>query len=247
MYRRNYLYINGENQERIKNFHILIGGCGLGSVIAECALRLGFENICIVDGDKVELSNLNRQNYVRADIGKFKVEALKDRLLQINQEARIEAIPEFLTTENITDYLDNGFDVAINTIDFTSDIPFLFDEICCKADIPVLHPLNLGWGGGVIVIDQHSKKLNELQPDYIGFELCMAQHILKELKQMGRTPDYLSDILKKYSRIKKQSVSPPQLSVGSFLVASICATLLYELCLKKSVKTFPEIYFDVVW
>ena len=246
MYRRNYLYINDENQVSIKNFHILIGGCGLGSVIAECALRLGFENICIVDGDKVELSNLNRQNYVRADIGKFKVESLKDRLLQINQEARIEAIPEFLTKENIIGYLDKGFDVAINTIDFTSDIPFLFDEICSEYNIPVLHPLNLGWGGSVIVIDQHSKKLHELQPDYRGFELCMAQHILKELKKMKIVPDYLSDILKEYSRIKKQGVSPPQLSVGSFLIASICTTLMYDLCIKKNVKTFPEIYFEAV-
>ena len=44
MYRRNYLYINSENQEKIKNYRVLTGGCGLGSVIAECALRLGFEN-----------------------------------------------------------------------------------------------------------------------------------------------------------------------------------------------------------
>jgi molybdopterin/thiamine biosynthesis adenylyltransferase len=246
MYRRNYLYINSETQETLKDFHILIGGCGLGSVIAECALRLGFENICIVDGDKVELSNLNRQNYIHNDIGKFKVESLKDRLLQINQHARIEAIPEFLTKENINGYLDKGFDVAINTIDFTSEIPFLFDEICYGANIPVLHPLNLGWGGGVIVIDQHSQSLKELQSDFRGFELCLARHILKELKQVGEVPVYLSEIIEKYSAVKKDGVSPPQLSVGSFIVASICTTLMYDLCLKKRVKTFPKIYFHSV-
>jgi len=38
----------------------LLGGAGIGSIIAECALRFGFENIVIVDGDRVELSNLNR-------------------------------------------------------------------------------------------------------------------------------------------------------------------------------------------
>ena len=92
MYRRNYLYINSGNQEKIKNYRVLIGGCGLGSVIAECALRLGFENICIIDGDKVELSNLNRQNYTYNDIGKFKVDALKARLLQINSHAKITVI-----------------------------------------------------------------------------------------------------------------------------------------------------------
>lgn len=246
MYRRNYLYISDENQRKIANCRILIGGCGLGSVIAECALRLGFENICIVDGDKVELSNINRQNYTHSDIGKFKVDALKSRLLQINPLARITAINEFLRKDNINDYLNEEFDLAINTIDFTSDIPFLFDEICCRNNIPVLHPLNLGWGASVIVIDSNSRKLIELNPEYVGFELVMAQYILEILKQENRVPEYLSNIVKQYSRIMKPGVSPPQLSVGSWLVASMCTTIMYRLCLKKNTKVFPEIYFEAI-
>ena len=246
MYRRSYLYISNESQEKIKNYRILIGGCGLGSIIAECALRLGFENICMVDGDKVELSNLNRQNYTYADIGKFKVDALKSRLSQINPNARITTIREFLGKENITDYLNNDFDLAINTIDFTSDIPFLFDEICCRNNVPVLHPLNLGWGAGVIIITQQSRKLTELNTEYEGFELKMAQHFLLKLKQGNRVPDYLTDIVTQYSRLKKPGISPPQLSVGSWIVASMCTSIMYQICLKKPVKTFPEIYFEAV-
>ena len=64
-YSRNRIYISDEEQEKIRNVRILLGGAGIGSVIAECALRMGFEDIVIVDGDKVELSNLNRQNYVK--------------------------------------------------------------------------------------------------------------------------------------------------------------------------------------
>ena len=246
MYRRNYLYINSGNQEKIKNYRVLIGGCGLGSVIAECALRLGFENICIVDGDKVELSNLNRQNYIHNDIGKFKVDALKSRLLQINPHAKIKAIQEFLRKDNINDYLNNGFELAINTIDFTSEIPFLFDEICCSNNIPILHPLNLGWGASVIVIDRQSRKLSGLQQEYEGFELRMARHILEKLKQENRIPEYLTDIITRYARLKKPGISPPQLSVGSWLVASMCATIMYHLYLKKIIKVFPEIYFEAI-
>ena len=247
MYRRNYLYLNHKNQEKIKNFRVLIGGCGLGSVIAECALRLGFENICIIDGDKVELSNLNRQNYIHNDIGKFKVDALKSRLLQINPHAKIKAIQEFLRKDNINDYLNNGFELAINTIDFTSDIPFLFDEICCGNNVPVLHSLNLGWGASVIIIDQQSQKLSELQPEYEGFELRMARHILEKLKQENRVPGYLTDIVTQYSALMKPGISPPQLSVGSWLVAAMCTTIMYHLCLKKNIRVFPEIYFEAVW
>lgn len=60
-YARNRLYIQEEEQEIIKNTPILFAGCGIGSNIVECALRFGFENITIVDGDTIELSNLNRQ------------------------------------------------------------------------------------------------------------------------------------------------------------------------------------------
>ncbi len=246
MYSRNYLYIANDNQAKIKKCRVLIGGCGLGSIIAECALRLGFENITIVDGDKVELSNLNRQNYTHADIGKFKVGALKARLLQINPKARITGIRTFLKKDNISDYLNSDFDIAINTIDFTSDIPFLFDEICCNSGIPVLHPLNLGWGAGLIIITQQSRKLIELDSDHEGFELKMAKHFHKELKQEHRIPEYLTDIITQYSQLKRPGISPPQLSVGSWLVASMCTTLMYNLCMRKPVKTFPEIYFESV-
>ena len=43
MYSRNRIYIKPDEQEKIKHFRVLLGGAGLGSVIAECALRLGFE------------------------------------------------------------------------------------------------------------------------------------------------------------------------------------------------------------
>lgn len=78
-YTRNRIYIAPEEQEKIRLAPILIGGCGLGSNIAECILRLGFENITIVDGDNVELSNLNRQNYINDDIDKLKANQLYER------------------------------------------------------------------------------------------------------------------------------------------------------------------------
>ncbi|TGX79503.1 hypothetical protein E5358_14850 [Palleniella muris] len=70
-YSRNRIYVNAEEQKKVRNTRILLGGAGIGSIIAECALRFGFENITIVDGDKVELSNLNRQNYTEGDISRI--------------------------------------------------------------------------------------------------------------------------------------------------------------------------------
>ena len=99
-YSRNRIYISEKEQQQIKNFEILIGGCGIGSVIAECALRMGIEKISLVDGDKVEQSNLNRQSYTDEDIGSYKTESLKRRLLSINPQATIKTFSVFLTKEN---------------------------------------------------------------------------------------------------------------------------------------------------
>lgn len=60
-YTSNRLYVSEKEQETIKNFRIIIGGVGIGSIVAECALRFGFEHITIIDGDKVEESHLNRR------------------------------------------------------------------------------------------------------------------------------------------------------------------------------------------
>ena len=100
-YNRNRIYISDEEQEKIRSVRILLGGAGIGSVIAECALRIGFEDIVIVDGDKVELSNLNRQNYVKSDIGKPKAECLAKRLLKINPKAKIKYYNVFIDNDNV--------------------------------------------------------------------------------------------------------------------------------------------------
>ena len=94
-YNRNRIYIKPDEQERIKHFRVLLGGAGIGSIIAECALRMGFETITIIDGDKVEESNLNLQNYRLEDISNYKAESLAKRLLSINPKANIRVVKDF--------------------------------------------------------------------------------------------------------------------------------------------------------
>ena len=89
-YSRNRLYVSEREQSIIKHYKILLGGAGIGSIIAECALRFGFEHITIIDGDKVEENNLNRQNYTENDIGRYKAKCLAERLQSINPNAQID-------------------------------------------------------------------------------------------------------------------------------------------------------------
>ena len=97
-YARNRIYLNEEEQNIIRDYPIILAGSGIGSVIAECALRIGFENMTIVDFDHVELSNLNRQNYTEEDLYLTKVNAIKNRLLSINTNAKIKVHNSQLVT-----------------------------------------------------------------------------------------------------------------------------------------------------
>lgn len=240
MYRRNRIYISNDNQQKMKNCRLLIAGAGLGSVISECALRLGFENITIIDFDQVELSNLNRQNYVQNDIGKLKVEALVKRLKSINPNASINYHSVCLGKSNLDVYVKD-FDIAINTIDFTSDAPFLFDEYCLLQNKLVLHPFNLGWASCVFAIDNNSKKLLDIDGVSTGSEKAIVKFILSNT-QNEQNIKWLEDALYQYER-ENTNESPPQLAAASWITAGICSKIAYDYATGNNILTLPEFYF----
>lgn len=244
-YSRNRIYLDATEQEAIKNYPIILGGCGIGSVIAECALRLGFENITIIDGDQVELSNLNRQNFTTEDISIDKTEAIKRRLLAINENANITVHNCFLTSDNIASYMD-GQKIAINALDFSSDVPLEFDRICQENNIPILHPYNLGWGGLVTVITADGMALDSLKKTEVDFnELNMVEYVSGYLKFWRNQHSWLDEVIAKY-KSEKESLPPPQLSIASWTVAAMCAHLLFNIATGKEFKKFPEFYLSTI-
>ncbi len=240
-YTRNRIYISETEQQQIKNSKIFLAGCGIGSVIAECALRMGFEHITIADGDVVELTNLNRQNYIHTDIGLPKTESMKKRLLAINPKATITAHNLYLTERNIEPLL-TGHDIAINALDFQSNAPFVFDELCQQKNIPALHPYNVGWGALLFIIMPDGAGLTNISPEYAGFEEKAVSFFLNQLKQDGRQSEWLEKVLTEYAN-EKEKLPPPQLSTGSWLLGGLCTTVLYGLATNKTVKQFPDFYF----
>lgn len=78
--------------------------------------------------------------------------------------------------------MSNKYQVAINALDFSSDIPFLFDSYMLKSDIPIIHPFNLGWAGFVTVITTESTDLQSLNKQYQNFELNDGTFITESLQ-----------------------------------------------------------------
>lgn len=118
MYDRIIKLIGEENLEKIKNTKILLVGCGgVGSFAYFSLVRSGIQNITVIDKDKVELSNLNRQLIANLNtIGIDKVEVAKRMTNEINPDINVNTICMFLNKDNINT-LDKDYDYIIDACD----------------------------------------------------------------------------------------------------------------------------------
>ena len=105
-------------QKKILNSNVLIVGVGgLGCPIVDYLTRAGVGKIGIVDYDKVDASNIHRQSiYTLKDVGKYKVEVLKKKLIYINPDAKIKIYKNKLTNKNAYEIL-NQFDIIVDGSD----------------------------------------------------------------------------------------------------------------------------------
>ena len=128
---RSEALLGAETMERLRNARVILFGVGgVGSWCAETLVRTGLTHLTIVDGDSVQPSNLNRQlPATRETLGKHKVEALRERLLTINPDAEITAIPENYYADGKT---DSGADLQLASYDFVIDA---IDSVVAKTDL----------------------------------------------------------------------------------------------------------------
>lgn len=117
---RTGLLIKEEGLEKLNKATVLVVGLGgVGSFAAEFLARSGVGNMTIVDGDTVDITNINRQlPALHSTIGKHKVEIVAERLLDINPKLNLITINEFLNPERMDQILDeNKFDYILDCID----------------------------------------------------------------------------------------------------------------------------------
>lgn len=101
---------------------ILFGVGGVGSWCAEALVRTGITHLTIVDADKVQPSNINRQLMATTlTVGEVKVDALREHLLTINPEADVRAIHGRYDAETADTYNLNEFDYVVDAIDSLAD------------------------------------------------------------------------------------------------------------------------------
>lgn len=126
---------------RFKEKNILILGLGgIGSNVAEQLARAGFCKFTLIDFDKVENSNLIRQNaYYLEDIGKKKTIALSDRLKRINVKVKTKCIDIKINSEDDVDKYIYDADFVVCTLDKPlRKIRRIINNVCIKYDRPVI-------------------------------------------------------------------------------------------------------------
>ena len=175
---RTELLIGKDNIQKLANSKVIVYGIGgVGSFVVEGLVRAGIENIILVDNDIIAPSNLNRQIYATiSNIGKLKVECMKERILSINPKVKVETyIPQDIENGEET-LIDNSIDYVVDAVDTITTKLKLIQRAKDK-QIPIISCMGTG---------------NKLDPTKFQIEniyktsVCpLAKVMRKELKKRG--------------------------------------------------------------
>ena len=119
---RTSLLIGEENLIKLKNSSVAVFGIGgVGGYAVEALARSGVGKITVFDNDTVSASNINRQIIATTkSVGKCKIEAIKERVLEINPDAKITAHKVFYLPENAGQFDFSQYDYVIDAVDTVS-------------------------------------------------------------------------------------------------------------------------------
>lgn len=135
-----------EKLAKIQKVKVGIAGAGgLGSNCAQYLVRCGFKKFRLVDFDVVENSNLNRQFFFATQVGRRKVEVLKENLLLINPDLEIEALPERIEQGAVMN-LFSDCDAVVEALDRVEYKKMLVEAIMNTGKLLVAASGLAGWG-----------------------------------------------------------------------------------------------------
>ncbi|MGN1012903.1 MAG: ThiF family adenylyltransferase [Clostridia bacterium] len=175
---RTELLIGKDGLNSLRKAKVAIFGIGgVGSFVVEGLARAGVGNFILVDNDDVDITNLNRQIHAtHSTIGKYKVDIMKERILDINPLAKVKTYRTFYMPDNKDDILENDITYIVDAIDtVTAKIELIMDAN--KLNIPIISSMGTG---------------NKLDPtkfeitDIYKTSVCpLAKVMRKELKARG--------------------------------------------------------------
>ena len=175
---RTELLLGEEVVEQLKKSHVAVFGVGgVGGYVVEALARTGVGTFDLIDRDTVSVSNINRQIIAtHSTVGKVKVEVMKDRILEINPEAKVNIHKCFFLPENAGEFDFSRYSYVVDAVDtVTAKIELVMQAR--KAGVPIISSMGAG---------------NKLDPtkfevtDIYKTSVCpLAKVMRKELKKRG--------------------------------------------------------------
>jgi tRNA A37 threonylcarbamoyladenosine dehydratase len=162
----------------------------VGSWAAEALARNAIGKITLIDLDHIAESNINRQIHALSQtLGKSKVLAMKERILDINPNCQVDMVDDFISNENITTLIKSDFDVVIDAIDQAS-IKTSLALHTLKAKIPLV--MTGGAGGR---IDPSMIKIMDLSLTYGDRLTATIRHDVKKALQLKESQKVGIDVV----------------------------------------------------
>jgi len=209
-FERTIQILGQEAFERLQNTRVILFGVGgVGGWCAEALVRTGLVHLTIVDFDKVNSSNINRQVVATSEnIGKSKVEEMRKRLITICPEADVVAIDKRYTAETASDFDFSQYDYIIDAIDSVDDKMLLIYNATCNLSPVTCHLISSM--GAARKTDISKIRVSE----FWKVEGCpLARALRTKMKKSGLLPQ------KKF-----QCVWSPEISSDAGTLAPIVAT-----------------------
>ena len=144
-FERSELVLGKEGMKKLYNSTVAVFGIGgVGSFTAEVLVRTGLGKIILIDYDIIDITNINRQIHAtRKTVGKFKVDVMKERLLDINPDLDIIVYKEKYNSDTKEMLISPEYDYVVDAIDMVSSKIDLIIE-CKKLNIPVISSMGAG-------------------------------------------------------------------------------------------------------
>lgn len=142
---RTELLLGKEAMQAVKKARVAVFGIGgVGGYVAEALARSGVGCLDLIDHDRVSLTNINRQIIAtRKTIGQYKVDVMKERILDINPNAVVNTYKSFFLPENKDEFDFRAYSYVVDAVDtITAKIQLVIEAK--NADIPIISSMGAG-------------------------------------------------------------------------------------------------------
>lgn len=224
---RTEMLIGKDNLQKLKKSKVAIFGIGgVGSYVAEGLARSGIQNFVLIDNDKVSETNINRQIIATTKtIDEYKVDLMKQKILDINPDSKIETYKTFYMPECKEKILDNSINYIVDAIDTVTAKIYLVEQ-AKSLNIPIISSMGTG---------------NKLDPtkfeitDIFKTSVCpIAKIMRKELK--ARNIKKLKVLYSKEEPIKTKLNSEKQVPGSISFVPSVAGLIIAGEVVKDLIK-----------